>query len=462
MIPYKFTYDYSKTMWMKIFMAEPDFSTNTSKVRVTFEQALELIKTVDLLTQGVPKIVYLVGWQGLGHDDCYLESQKINEYLKRDCDATARDSFLWLYEEAKKYHTVVSVHSNIADEFSACALHDEYVATGSIVKNPDGTPAPIEVFNGRDAYKVSYNQFWESGLFHKYWNTLCETLPIREAGTLHLDNFCIAESFSPRTDVEEQDEARKAILDFIHEQGVDVTSEYPCRELPFRGDYSSHPIRSKFYALHVDALPGAGDWSKIPNRMIGRVPATWWSSHLTAEDCMNYPASVCSGHLVDGNQAAVFYGAMHGEDIWMNRGLRKEDWAPAFIREFCTYQVPYFYLNRHERLKLEVLPAGGYEVTHSDGVVSNGPAHTITKNGIVIKKDNDLILPLTEDNRLFVAYSDNGFAGKWNMPDAVFTKGAVYEITADGNRYLHDCDVVDGVVELEVKPGQGIVIAGER
>ena len=223
MLPYEFTYDYSKTMWMKMFMAEPDFSTNTSRVKITFEQALELIKTVDLLTQGVPKIVYLVGWQGLGHDDCYLESQKINEYLKRNCDATARDSFLWLYEEAKKYHTVVSVHSNIADEFSACALHDEYVATGSIVKNPDGTPAPIEVFNGRDAYKVSYKQFWESGLFHKYWNTLCETLPIREAGTLHLDNFCIAESFSPRTDVEAQDEARKAILDFIRKGFMDGT-----------------------------------------------------------------------------------------------------------------------------------------------------------------------------------------------------------------------------------------------
>ena len=456
MLPYEFTYDYSKILWMKMFMASPDFDRNTSNVRITFEQALELIRVVDRLTQGIRKIVYLVGWQGLGHDDCYLESQKINEYLKRDCDPTPRDSFLWLYEEAKKYNTVISVHSNVADEFSACELHQEYVEADAIVKHPDGTPAAIEVFNGRDAYKVSYKQFWESGLFHKYWNTLCETLPIREAGTLHLDNFCIAESFSPRTDVEAQNEARNAILDFIHEQGVDVTSEYPCRELPYRGDYSTHPIR-RFYALHVDNLPQPGDWSRIPNRMMGRVPATWWTSHLTAEDCVNTPVSVCSGHVV-GPMGDALYGAMHGEDIWMSRGLQNENWVPAFVREFCTYQVPYFYLNRYRRLSLDALPEGSYQATLSDGVVSNGYTHTITKNGIPLKQGNDVILPLTEDNRLFIAYSDDGRAGKWYVPDANFTEGAVYEITADGNMYLGACRVIDGAVEWEIQAGQAIVI----
>ena len=457
MLPYKFTYDYSKTMWMKMFLASPNFENNTSNVRITFEQALEIIKTVDNLTQGIQKIVYLVGWQGLGHDDCYLESQKINEYLKRDCDATARDSFLWLYEEAKKYHTVVSVHSNVADEFSACEMHQEYVDADAIVKNLDGTPAVIEEFNGRDAYKISYKQFWESGLFHRYWTTLCETLPILEAGTLHLDNFCIAENFSPRTDVEEQDKAKNAILDFIHEQGVDVTSEYPCREMPFRTDYPSHPIRERFYAHQVDDVPGAGDWSKVPSRMMGRVPATWWTSFLTMEDCIQYPVSVCSGHL-NGELGDVFYGDMHGEDIWMNRGIRNEDWVPSFIREFCTWQVPYLYLNRYNRLMVESLSGGGYQVIHSDGVVSNGRERSITKNGVVLKQGCDVILPVTEDNKLFVAYSDAGRAGKWNMPDAAFTNGEIYEITANGNQDLGVCEIIDGAVEMDVKAGQGIVI----
>ena len=95
----KFNYDYSKTLWMKMFLAKPDWEKKTSEILITFEQALEIIRMMDNITQGIKKIVYLVGWQGLGHDDCYPEMEVINPYLKRDCDATPRDSFMWLYEE---------------------------------------------------------------------------------------------------------------------------------------------------------------------------------------------------------------------------------------------------------------------------------------------------------------------------------------------------------------------------
>ena len=88
----KWNYDYAKTLWMKMYLAEPDFPNNRSKVFITFEQALDIIKAVDYITQGVQKIVYLVGWQGLGHDDCYPEMDVVNEALKRDCDDNARQS----------------------------------------------------------------------------------------------------------------------------------------------------------------------------------------------------------------------------------------------------------------------------------------------------------------------------------------------------------------------------------
>jgi hypothetical protein len=41
-------------------------------------------------------------------------------------------------------------------------------------------------------------------------------------GTLHLDNFCIAENFGPRTEMHEQDEARNKMLDYIIGLGIDV------------------------------------------------------------------------------------------------------------------------------------------------------------------------------------------------------------------------------------------------
>ena len=111
----KFNYDYARTMWMKMYLATPDFPHGTSDVKINFEQALGIMKTVDALTQGITKILYLVGWQGLGHDDCYPEMHKVNDFLKRDCDRDGRESLLWLIAEAKKYHTVVSETTPDAD-----------------------------------------------------------------------------------------------------------------------------------------------------------------------------------------------------------------------------------------------------------------------------------------------------------------------------------------------------------
>lgn len=46
----KFNYDYSKILWMKMYLAEPDFEKNVSKVFINFEQALEIIKSIDNIT----------------------------------------------------------------------------------------------------------------------------------------------------------------------------------------------------------------------------------------------------------------------------------------------------------------------------------------------------------------------------------------------------------------------------
>ena len=212
---YNFNYDYSKTLWMKMFLAEPDFDNNTSKVFVTFEQVLEIVKAVDNITQGITKIIYLVGWQGLGHDDCWPEMDTVNEHLKRECDKTAKDSFRWLYEEAKKYNTVISVHVNVSDAVREDGIFHELVAANAICNDINGKPAVLQMLNNRNCYKTSYRQLWESGIFKRLFDSFLEVFPVSEAGTIHLDNLCIAESLNPKTYLEEQDAARNAILDYI-------------------------------------------------------------------------------------------------------------------------------------------------------------------------------------------------------------------------------------------------------
>ena len=296
---YKWNYDYSKTLWMKMYLAEPDFPRGCSRVFITFSQALDIIKAVDHLTAGVQKILYLVGWQGLGHDDCYPEMEEVNEALKRPEDATARDSLRWLFEEAKKYHTVVSFHGNLADAYRDTPCFPRLAATNSVVNDKSGKPAVIEVFNGRDAFKVSYKGYYESGLFQKNWDRFCAATPVREAGTVHLDNFCIAQSLNPYTSVEDEDKARNKMLDYIASLGIDVTSEYTYRELEWRADSPEHPIRDHLYKTAVDPLP-FGRFEDAPVRTIGRIPATWWTSGMTADD-----TAPCTGRISGGITAST-------------------------------------------------------------------------------------------------------------------------------------------------------------
>ena len=461
---YQWNYDYSQTLWMKMYLAEPDFEKGCSKVFITFEQALEMIKVLDSLTQGIEKIVYLVGWQGLGHDDCYPEMEVVNEALKRDCDATARDSLFWLFEEAKKYHTVISFHGNLADAYRDTPCFEALAATNSVVNDINGKPAVIEVFNGRDAFKVSYKGYYESGLFQKNWDRFCEATPVREAGTVHLDNFCIAQNLNPFTSVEDEDEARNKMLDYIASLGIDVTSEYTYREAPLRNESPTHPIR-KLYAQAGKDMTEV-DWRTVPIRTLGRIPATWWTSCVSMDECISIPPSLYSGHLNEKAQMNVFYGTMHGEDIWREYGNDPKDWGPAFVREFCTYHVPYVYLNRYDRLRYEedeTAPADGrFTVFFSDGVVSKGVNRSITKNGAVLKCENDVILPLTADNKTFIAYSETGRNSLWNVPDAAFAEADVCEITTDGNRFLCRKAVTNGQIELTLAAGQALVIRAVR
>ena len=454
-IPYRWNYDYSRTLWMKMFLAMPDFPNRRSTVYITFSQALEILRAVDRLTPGVKKIVYLVGWQGLGHDDCYPEMDVVNEALKRPEDATARDSLFWLYEEAKKYDTVVSFHVNLSDAYTATPCFPELVKANAVVNNTEGVPTPIEIFNGRDGYKTSYRQFYDSGLFKRVFDRFCEVTPVRDAGTVHIDNFCIAENLNPRTDASAQDAARNQMLDYIHSLGIDVTSEYTYREAPLRNESPTHPIRKLYKTLGEDMTQVS--FASVPIRTLGRIPATWWTSGMTAEDCLRIPPALYSGHLTDPALLRVFYGAMHGEDIWMAHGIKPEDWAGEFIRQFCTLQLPYFYLNRFDRLFLETAD-GEYTARFSAGVVSEGKTGRILKNGAVLKDGSDVLLPLDEAGETFVAYSENGKSGFRDIPDAQFARASVAAVTVKGEVPLGSAEVAGGKVFLDVSPGQMLVL----
>ena len=172
---------------------------------------------------------------------------------------------------------------------------------------------------------------------------------------------------------------------------------------------------------------------------------------------MKIPPALYSGHLTDKKQLAVFYGAMHGEDLWMDKSNDPADWAGEFLYQFCTLQLPYFYLNRYERLELTEKDEG-YIVGFSGGVVSDGIKSEISKNGIILKSGGDVLLPLDRENTTFIAYSKDGRSGEWNIPDASFERAEISVITAQGNIPAGEAVISGGKIRLDIKPGQALAI----
>ena len=246
--PYLHRYD--QTVVMKLFLAEKQ-PGEKCKVYLTFAQAAEVLRKLDNLTLGMPKIVYLVGWQHHGHDSQWPDGSEVNPDLKRPEDATALDSLKWLMVEGAKYHATVSLHVNFFDAYADSPLWQTYVDEDIIAKDQEGRVIPGEVMGAwtgpeTQSYQISYAQEWDLGYTRKRIDLLLAMLPLEQAGTIHIDAF---HTYRPipfaypadkypgfdRKDmrispyagytVEQETAAQRKIIRYFRDHGVDVTSE---------------------------------------------------------------------------------------------------------------------------------------------------------------------------------------------------------------------------------------------
>lgn len=405
--PYLHAYD--QTLVMKIFLAskQPD---EGCKVELNFEQALAVIQRLDNITLGMPKIVYLVGWQHNGHDSKYPDWSVVNPRLKRQQDATALESLKWLMAEGSKYHTTVSLHINMFDAYANSPLWETYLKNNIIAKDRNGVLVKGETQGAgtgpdNQSYYISYAREWDTGFTKKRIDALMAMLPIQKAGTVHIDAFhtmtprphCVApdpsntfdksnKGISPYLEipVEKEVEAQRKIYRYFRDKGVDVTSE-----------------GSTF--LRVDPF-------------VGLQPMAW---------AYHAPEA--------GIPPCLYCGTpMHAEPE-----IRKDPVKiPGLIGQFCTHVVPWYYENNTN------VPKGTRKLRDGD----------------------DLCYPALWRNQTCVAYSAKGYKSKaWELPPDWKTvkRAVVSEITTEGLREIRSIEVRDGLIVLDIEPGQGLVIVAE-
>jgi hypothetical protein len=150
--------DYSQIYQSGLFLCERDGDGAIKKVYLTFEQALDAMRKIDNLTLGIPKIIFLVGWQFNGHDSGYPSWSVVNEHLKRPQDATALDSLKWLMVSAREYHTTVTLHINMFDAYRDSPLWKVYDESNIIIKDAHGEPIEGPRYDDMQSYQISYAQ----------------------------------------------------------------------------------------------------------------------------------------------------------------------------------------------------------------------------------------------------------------------------------------------------------------
>jgi Endo-alpha-N-acetylgalactosaminidase len=439
--------DYHQTLVLKLFLgmegepverlANDRTFRKGHEVFCTFEEALEVIRKTDNLTRGIPKIIYLVGWQKGGHDHGYPAWSEVNPRLKRQQDATALDSLRWLIREGRKLNTTVSLHINMVDAYQQSPLWNEYVAQDCFAKDESGKllVGGIQV-KGEDMYNVVFPKEWEAGLAQRRIDALITMIPELEAGhTIHIDVFIAnrdgGKPISPWHAKPENGglspdryvETQRKIFHYWRDRGFDVTGE---------GTGWAHP-------------PG--------EHFVGLQPMSWWYSWNPMEipECLG-----ARGRTDRGSDGDFRFGSsMHGEEIW----LENKDAMPGFLGMFCRTTLSWYYLSRLERVKVE-----GGTVSYSDGVIAGieDGKKIIRKGKFLLRENDDLFVPALWNQKEIVAYSRQGYTDRsWQLPEEwnSVKQVVVHDITMEGlasNKAL--IPVIHGRLQLTLKADQAVSI----
>jgi Endo-alpha-N-acetylgalactosaminidase len=424
--PWIHRYDRTLTLKMILALKKPNGGTN---VLLTLDQALDVVKKIDNLTVGIPKIIYVVGWQYDGHDSKYPAFFEVNPALKRPQDSTALDSLKWFMAAASQYHTAVSVHINLRDAYQNSPLWQTYIDHDLIQRDTNGQLIKGGIWDGDQAYFVCYTREWNAGFTQKRIDRLLNLLPLEKAGTIHIDAFHTSSCPEQGVTRKQETETQRKIFRYFRDRNIDVTSE-------FAGDFRLDPL-------------------------VGLQPMAWWFIE-TPREYLARPASLYTGgvgasrndHSKISLGGELFGTSMHGEEI-----IRKDPKnLPDFLHQFCLQTVPWHFLNQHRRLKVELMPRASFAYFAGDvrSRVDQNGSIVITDHGRTVRDGDEVLMPASWiPGRALIAYSASGFHAKaWELPPGWkdVQKIRVEDITLDGKASAHSIAAANGEIVLTSQP----------
>lgn len=427
-----FNFDYSKLFMMKLGIGVPDYKTGVSIIHNDCESILDKIKKIDTITLGVQKILYLVGWQYLGHDDKYPAFFEVNNQIKRDSDSSALESLLWLIAEGKKYNTTVSLHINFSDVYNDSPLWESYIKNDLIIKNCLGKPKVTGRWNGQKAYQVRFLREFELGFFQARFDKLCELIPLKTLGSVHVDAFFARQGCN--TSIKDEQLGRRKMIEYCMDKGVDITSEFIYREQ--KSGNRIHRGKSEI----IDLIPA------------------YWHTAVDRHDVIKYQSNQIAGKInrgiaFDKSMEWLIYGNLQAEDIVNDNNI---DWENKLLCRFATYGLPYLYLNQFSRVKITGYMKGR-TMHYSENVITRIKDKQIIKDGRVLKRENELCLKVPYLCNTYLAFSATGKQAVWYIDNGDYK---IYEQKSQGRELIQDITITNE--ELIYTPKQNIVYVIEK
>jgi len=439
---FDYNYPYHQMLVYKIMNARiPD------RTYVTFEESLDMIHKADRLTRGMRQIVYLTGWQYLGHDSRYPAWFEGNQRLKRAENEDPLDSLRWLMKEAKeRYNAIVSVHINMCDAYEDSPLWEEYVKADVLERLQDGSLRRGGIWDGQQSYLVSKTLEWRSGLAKKRIDRFLELLPIEEAGTVHIDVFTPRDSPYHGITLQDDIESMKEIIAYFKSRGIDITKEWFDKDflgyIPMVWHFTRDE-NSRLEETPEQVCGGGSGWNKRNKRFIVEREAEKW--YTGDRGCLYEEAW---GHSVDLEPL----------------GSEGEYPFTKFVEDVYLKTMPWYFLNRYRALGYSHF-LEEYAVTFEGGVVSRlrtADRHlTISQGEFVLVEGTDILVPvLWTDRQELISFSKEGGKRSWKLPEdwadvREVKVETIYPFESGESRMLA---VRGGCLDLELAPMQAVFI----
>lgn len=437
---YPYMHEYDQLFVYKIGV---DYCPAGGSAELNAAGVLEVIRKIDNISRGMPKMVYLVGWQYRGHDTGYPSFSQVNEALKNPGDSSALQSLRSLIQKAPAYNTLVSLHVNFSDVYlDDNPLGPIFKDRDIIVRWGNGDYHEGYVWCDHMSYRASNYRNWHQGTFqNEQIKPLFTLLPdLLATASLHPDAWYDTPNPYYGITTEEDCRAMREMTVWVRQKyQVDITTEFDRRRPEGIDFVLFHPLL--WHAGWDERTPP--DPMKIPSYFQTGVNAKTWST---------------SAETV---QSKFFGETGSYEDKIIADPVN----LTGAMREFATRTLPYYFLNRKLRVSFD-----GNSARYTDDVVATYPGkYTIISGNTFLQDGGDVFLPaLWKPHDEVIAYSQAGYQNRnWQLPESWGTiqKADIYSLSVEGYQVKQkNVRITDRILGLSLNPDEAVFIvpAGEN